>query len=356
LKPVRLKALSNGNFLASGNELVELTAAGDVVWRMNNRLADAAVAAAPDGGIVFETRTGEGSEDKIVLQKFNGFETAGQLLPDDFSYCHDYSLWLQPLPLELTGFDFQWSNGDTTLQPFAGYITADTSFILTATNPAGCSLTDTLNISVLPHEDFYLPLPDTVCPKTTLNLQVQPSCPECSYDWGWSSGVNLFGVHEPAISIELAGNAGFTVSVTDGYGCQQSVGGEVALSTLSAEIEVDLRCGEGASNLLATASGGSLASGGVGGVGYDFLWSNGDTTATLSAIYNGNYQVTVSDGQCQATAIFEVAIDNVLPRTNWKTKHDGHWASTVRVLENQQGYEVGSIVGVNDKLRRERFS
>lgn len=97
----------------------------------------------------------------------------------------------------------------------------------------------------------------------------------------------------------------YTVSVTGSNGCQATQTVQITEpAPLSVEILVqnNLEC--------AGANDGLVSVGGIGGTpSYNFSWSNGDTTATISNLAAGVYEVVLSDeNNCAVTANVEITV------------------------------------------------
>ena len=64
-----------------------------------------------------------------------------------------------------------------------------------------------------------------------------------------------------------------------------------------------------------TACGSATLDAGNAGMGYSYLWSNGDTTELTTVTSSGTYSVTVSNGNCEAIDSLVVTINNI-PNVN----------------------------------------
>ncbi len=112
------------------------------------------------------------------------------------------------------------------------------------------------------------------------------------FTYSWSTGVNVARINTPS-----AGN--YTVTATDSKGCQATrsitLSGDrrepITLTTQSNQVSCN-----------ATADGSAMVTAMGGDGNYNYLWSNGRTTASITNIAPGSYMVTVSDNSgCTTT-------------------------------------------------------
>ncbi|MDO6473689.1 T9SS type A sorting domain-containing protein, partial [Maribacter sp. 1_MG-2023] len=96
----------------------------------------------------------------------------------------------------------------------------------------------------------------------------------------------------------IADGGSYQVTVTNMYGCE-SVSDVFTVNTL-AMLSCDIVQDELASNYLNADGVASVI--GIGGSGvYTYLWDNGETTSTASALNYGLHSVTISDDECGET-------------------------------------------------------
>ena len=164
------------------------------------------------------------------------------------------------------------------MQDFAGCITTATTTIFNSYTIAGNILTQT----------------DVTCNGgADGSVTVQGSGGIQPYEFS-IDGINYF-LDSTFINL-AAGN--YTIAVRDANGCLDfvpvTIGQNAAINAAIVNV-VNIGC--------AGASTGSLTVSASGGTGtYSYVWSNNDTTATISNLAAGNYSVTVTDGNgCTAT-------------------------------------------------------
>ena len=196
-----------------------------------------------------------------------------------------------------TPYGYAWSNGQTTVT--ATGLSAGTHSV-TVTDANGCqeseevmigepdvlSLTEnfTINVSCYGGSDGYI------------YMQTNGGTAPYNYNWGGP-------VPQPIANAEDAQNiaAGtYSVTVTDANGCTDSVEGIVITEPTELTVTIgNVNNADCAGN--ETGSATATAAGGTGS--YTYAWSNGDITATASALHAGGYSVTATDANgCTAQA------------------------------------------------------
>lgn len=162
-----------------------------------------------------------------------------------------------------------WSDGNTELNRIVN--TAGT-YAVTAVTQYGCTSRDTI---VLGQSDFPM-----------VNLgENQPICPGASITldagvfqtYSWSNGAT-------SQTINFTSGGGYAVSVTNEFGCE---GVDFVFIASAQNPTVDLGPNQ---NLCA----GQILTLDAGNAGAEYLWSNGETTQTISANVAGTYTVSVT--------------------------------------------------------------
>ena len=202
-------------------------------------------------------------------------------LPADTTNCDAYTI-----NSNLTsGVSYAWSTGDTTSS-----ITATTTgnYTLTVTDLAtGCVASDDITVTINNSPILDLGIDIAVCDSTL----VEASLAGVSYNWSTGDTTN-------GIWVNASGT--YTLTVTDVVtGCSTTDDIDV---TVSATPALDL----GAD---VTACDALLVDATIAGVSY--LWSTGDTTATLNITSSGDYALTIADltSACFATDSITVTIN-----------------------------------------------
>lgn len=167
---------------------------------------------------------------------------------------------------------------------------------LTVTDAAGC--TDVLTASVT--DPPALLLSTTVTPvgcsgetNGAIDLTVSGGTAPYTYDW------NGIANTEDLDNIQ-AGN--YSVLVTDANGCTATISSEVIESTvLQASAQLDqIQCfGAASGHIVLSVNGGQPP--------YNYQWSNGADTGTLSALLAGDYEVTITDAfGCEIVELYTI--------------------------------------------------
>ncbi|MFM7021806.1 MAG: gliding motility-associated C-terminal domain-containing protein [Flavobacteriales bacterium] len=187
------------------------------------------------------------------------------------------------------GATFVWSglgtgNAQTTAAATAG------TYTVTVTNSNNCSASGsaTLTINALP---IVSVADKSVCSGSSATFDGGTFA-----GYSWSSGEN-----SQTISKSVAGT--YTVTVTDGNGCQKSDAAILAVNALPVVfLGTDKNICPGSSTTLDAGNG--FAS---------YSWNTGATSQTLTVSAAGTYTVTVTDGNnCQNSDALVVAINNNL--------------------------------------------
>ncbi|HEX5002878.1 MAG TPA: gliding motility-associated C-terminal domain-containing protein [Bacteroidia bacterium] len=205
---------------------------------------------------------------------------------------------LTVIPQGVAPYTFAWSNGATTqtisnLAPgiYTVTVTDSTSCTKVVTIPVGSAPAIVLNPTIIPNG----------CDTSGGSVTLAPSGGLGStFTFLWSNG-------STASSITNLVGGTYTVTVTDSAGCT-----ETDQYLINTAVPVNLSVISNPS--LCNGPNGSataLTTGGTGTITYQ--WSNGQTTATATALVGGTYTVTVTDSLgCFASTVATVVIDNDL--------------------------------------------
>lgn len=190
-----------------------------------------------------------------------------------------------------TGTSFIWNTG-ATVQNITVDPLVSTTYTVTITNAQGCTRSDTHTLSVVPNVSAQISGNAPICNQGPIELSAENGG---NLTFNWSNGAST-----QAISVNPAVSTPYTVTVTNTFGCSATAT-EIVSPVVNAETEVNnLDCSEGSpGNIVALPGGGQTP--------YQFLWSNGATTASLENVPAGTYTVTITDqNNC-----FQVVSDEV---------------------------------------------
>lgn len=186
------------------------------------------------------------------------------------------------------GSDYLWSTGDTTQTI---QVSANGGFVVTVTDNNGCSGVGGGSVSLRVPEQVSAGVDTGVCPGGSVTLTASGNV--SSFTWTGGPANAAFTVSPTAATT-------YTVTGVDANGCTSTDEVEVtiyALPTADAGNDVNLCNG---SDVILTATG-----------GLDYLWSNGDATAstTVSPNTDTQYTVTVTNANgCTATDVVNVNV------------------------------------------------
>ncbi|MCC6727700.1 MAG: SprB repeat-containing protein, partial [Saprospiraceae bacterium] len=187
-------------------------------------------------------------------------------------------------------FDFLWSNGenDATIDSLIPGIYTVT---VTATN--GCTATASATVgTVAGNFGANISVSQPTCfGSNTGNATAQPVGGMAPFTYLWSNG-------STTQSIQNLPAGSYSVTITDKFGCTA-----IKATTLTYQSNISLNLTPTHPNC-ANANNGAITSTVAGGIApYNYLWSNGATTANLQNLPAGNYSLTVTDGLgCTKTA------------------------------------------------------
>jgi len=192
-------------------------------------------------------------------------------------------------------YDYQWSNG-VTGTPLLENIPVG-NYSVTVTDQNGCVLIESFNITVPP---LLIALADgssLVCPGETTGEATATGIggtPPYSYLWSTSDTTQT-------ITGLSAGT--YTVTITDDNDCEAeaSVTLEEAEGVTVVVTGTEIVCGAG-------NTGTATANVSTGTPPFDYLWSTGETTPTITNLAEGIYGVTVTDAN-GCTASDAISID-----------------------------------------------
>ena len=178
-------------------------------------------------------------------------------------------------------YTYIWSNAKTT-STNAG-LTAGT-YTVTVTDANGCTLVQSTTVNEPAEIVISTTKTDVACfNSNTGSVSTTVTGGTAPYSYVWSNG---------AITASLTNvQAGtYTLNVTDANGCKKTTTVVIAQPTnlVLAPSKSDVKCNGG--------SDGSAATNATGGTApYNYTWSNGPSTASITGVKAGTYTATVTD-------------------------------------------------------------
>jgi hypothetical protein len=226
-------------------------------------------------------------------------------------------------------YSFQWNTGETT-EDLTGVPAGIYSVKITDSQGQEVSLEATVEQSVMISVQESITSADCGSPNGEISVTVDGGV--TPYQFQWSNGESSSTIQQL-----VAGN--YSLQVTDAVGCiktsQYVVTSETSLkATLSTSI---LECHEeGQGEITVNVTGGDG--------NYSYLWSNGETTQTVSNLVSGSYGVTITDGQgcsIQKTAYVTLKRLYVLSSVTTPTCQDPNSGSvSISVRNGSEPYSV----------------
>jgi hypothetical protein len=180
------------------------------------------------------------------------------------------------------GYSYNWSNGATTA---TNSNLTPGSYTLTITDANTCTNTATVTITEPTVLTSNSSSTDVSCNAgNNGSASISPAGGTAPYSYNWSSGQTTATANNLA-----AGN--YSATVTDANGCisntSVSINEPTAISSNISNI-VNLSCnGDNNGSASLNVSGGTA--------GYSYNWSNGTSTANISGLSAGSYNVTITD-------------------------------------------------------------
>jgi gliding motility-associated-like protein len=191
-------------------------------------------------------------------------------------------------------YTYRWHNGGTTAT-ITGL--AAGPYFVTVTDATGCTRSSTVDVQATPLFVLIPTATPTTCNGSTGTATIDVTGSTGALIYRWSNGGTT-----KTISNLAAGT--YTVTLTDGSGCSASTSVKVEGTTTSFVINttsVNSSCsGPTGSATITSVTGGNAP--------YNYKWSNGETTSSISNLAAATYTVTVTDASgCSQTKNVVVA-------------------------------------------------
>ena len=196
----------------------------------------------------------------------------------------------------LAPYDFVWSNGDVGVN--ALNLCTGSTYDVTATDANGCTQVEQVSISspaVLVIDNVTVTKPNCGVNDGELEVLVSGGIPGYTYLWNGLTSSN---------PIKNISAGAYNLDVTDANGCILS--STIPLSNLGT-MSVVFNTIDASCTGICVGEATAVVNGGVGV--FDYAWSNGETTATISGLCEGEYVVTVTDATGGCLLVDTVSIN-----------------------------------------------
>ncbi|MCB0540903.1 MAG: SprB repeat-containing protein, partial [Bacteroidetes bacterium] len=197
-------------------------------------------------------------------------------------YIYNWNLGGGASPNTYTGTSFSSVSG-TFNTP--GVYTIELYYV---TNCCGASITTTLDLYVEEQPNAVMPSDETIClgDNTGVPLTVTGGVTNGSISWYPSTGLN--NTNQYSVVALPTTTTTYTVTLADSTGICTDVD-DVTITV------VDLVLTPSSSNVICNQDGTASVNVSGGSGSYSYLWSNGQTTSSITNLYAGTYQVLVTD-------------------------------------------------------------
>lgn len=272
--------LGNDTTVCTGSMVLDAANNGfNYMW--SNGATTQSITATSNGtyGVIVTDNNGCSATDNISIS----FSTAPvvTLGPDVVSCSKNVQL-----SASTSGLTYLWNTGETNQNINA---TSSGTYSVTATNANGCSASSSIQVVL-----------DSVA-KPNLGNNVSTCATQYTLNAGGNGLSYLWNTTQITQSINVTTSGTYSVVVTNANGCTNSASVNVVLNatpTVSLGADVSICDDEYTLN--------------AGNTGFTYSWNTGATTQTITAVTNGVYSVTISDGTgCTATDSILVTLGTI---------------------------------------------
>lgn len=199
-----------------------------------------------------------------------------------------------------TGSTYSWTTTNATVVSGATtnfcttFLSAGTYSINHLVSNGTCSSTEikTVKVNNCSATPTVTATANTICPGSCATISSAPAGGTAPYTYSWSTGVTTQNISPCPVSTTT-----YTVKITDAGGATATT---IATVTINPAVNItavptDLTC-NGSTN------GSAIVNSAGGSPPFNYNWSNGQTTQTVTGLSAGNYTVTVTDSKnCTST-------------------------------------------------------
>jgi hypothetical protein len=204
-------------------------------------------------------------------------------------------------------YTYAWSNGATT-EDISGLTPGTYSATVCDVNGCCVNVEDSIEVPVNCHFPVHVVRCKPTCGNCNGSITLTPQGGSAPYTYVWSNG----NTTNQATGL-CSGTYYYTV--TDANGCTYSCHTVFANSASSLVASCS-----GTNACIGACTGSASVSASGGQAPYDFLWSNGETTPTISDLCCGTYTVTVTDNKgCTSECSYIVTQSQALTLSTYIT-------------------------------------
>jgi len=193
-------------------------------------------------------------------------------------------------------YSYLWSNGQTTAS-ISVAPTTTTLYTVTATSSGGCTSSAVAIVTVNPLPTGTFSSTPSYCSHPDGSLTFNPTVGTAPFLYTWNTAPQQ---NTQTATGLLPGT--YSVTITDSAGCSSILSGSIAAADISLTVTTSVEhCGSADGTATVTATGGIPP--------YSYLWNTSpmqQTGQSATGLTEGIYYVTVTDGNCSATATANV--------------------------------------------------
>jgi hypothetical protein len=267
----------DGNLTFCDGGSVQLTAKPDgmsYLWSNGSTSQSIIVDASGTFSVTVTSDKGCPAVSDDVVVKENPRPEAAITAEGELEFCEGGSVVLTAKP---AGMTYLWSNGETTETIT---VSASGTFSVTVTNADLCADdSDPVTVTVNPPPVATIEAdgPTTFCAGGSVTLTAKPA----GMAYLWSNGATA-----QSITVDASGT--YSVTVTNEEGCEDASDSIEVVENPRPEAEIE------ASGVLEFCEGGSVTLT-AKPAGMSYVWSNGETTQSITVTTSGEYTVTVTN-------------------------------------------------------------
>ncbi len=248
--------------------------------------------------------TGLTGSDTVALTVLDTADFTLEIRPDTalFLSCNNKNVIVKALPNGvLPVSDFKWSTGEISLQFITVYQTGTYGVVVTALN--GCESRKSISVieNKTPPNVSILPVPNPAilnCNTPRVLLDAISTTPSVVFKWSTNATTSSIYATNVGIHTVTASNPEFG----GGNGCSATAQIDVKSNNPSVSLGANMEIQSGQNATLTAAVSSGVAP-------FNYAWSTGATTPSVSVSTSGNFSVTITDGNgCKASDIVVVTV------------------------------------------------